>query len=67
MYAVLNTPSGSLLINLAKINAVERRDNHNVVLFTSDKTNNITFTYQSNEDAQAALELFVRRLDSQRS
>lgn len=54
----LRTPKGALLINLTKVNAVDLRDECIVILFTSEKANNLSFTYDSVDDATKAFNAF---------
>lgn len=58
MYTKLRTPQGALLINLTKVNGVDLRDNCIVILYTSEKASNLSFTYESNEDATKAFNDF---------
>lgn len=61
----LRTPKGALLINLTKVNAVDLRDNCIVILFTSEKANNLSFTYDSDEDATKAFNAFSHDVERQ--
>lgn len=61
----LRTPKGALLINLTKVNGVDLRDNCIVILFTSEKANNLSFTYESDEDATKAFNAFNNNVDRQ--
>lgn len=61
----LRTPKGALLINLTKINGVDLRDNCIVILFTSEKANNLSFTYDSDEDATNAFNTFNHDVERQ--
>lgn len=60
----LRTPHGSILINLTKVNGVDLRDNCIVVLYTSEKANNLSFSYESKEDATKAFNHFYERVKS---
>ena len=60
----LRTPQGSLLINLTKVNGVDLRDNCIVVLYTSEKANNLSFSYESKDDATRAFDHFYERVKS---
>lgn len=64
MNTKLRTPQGSLLINLTKVNGVDLRDNCIVVLYTSEKANNLSFTYESKEDATKAFNSLYERVKS---
>ena len=64
MYTKLRTPQGALLINLTKVNGVDLRDNYIVILYTSEKANNLSFTYESDEDATKAFEHLYERVKS---
>ena len=61
----LRTPKGALLINLTKVNGVDLRDNCIVILFTSEKANNLSFTYDSEEDASKAFNAFSHDVERQ--
>lgn len=61
----LRTPKGALLINLNKINGIDFRDNYIIVLFTSEKTSNLSFLYESEEDATKAFNAFIHDVDRQ--
>lgn len=61
----LRTPKGALLINLNKINGIDFRDNYIIVLFTSEKTSNLSFLYESEEDAAKAFNAFNREVERQ--
>ena len=64
MNTKLRTPQGFLLINLTKVNGVDLRDNCIVVLYTSEKSNNLSFTYESKEDATKAFDHLYQRVQS---
>lgn len=64
MNTKLRTPQGLLLINLTKVNGVDLRDNCIVVLYTSEKANNLSFTYESKEDATKAFDHLYQRVKS---
>ena len=64
MYTKLRTPQGALLINLTKVNGVDLRDSCIVILYTSEKANNLSFTYESKEDATKAFNSFYERVKS---
>lgn len=64
MNTKLRTPQGFLLINLTKVNGVDLRDNCIVVLYTSEKSNNLSFTYESKEDATQAFDHLYQRVQS---
>lgn len=64
MNTKLRTPQGFLLINLTKVNGVDLRDNCIVVLYTSEKSNNLSFTYESKEDATKAFDHLYQRVKS---
>lgn len=64
MNTKLRTPQGSLLINLTKINGIDLRDNCIVILYTSEKANNLSFTYESKEDATRAFDYLYERVKS---
>lgn len=64
MNTKLRTPQGSLLINLTKINGIDLRDNCIVILYTSEKANNLSFTYESKEDATKAFNSLYERVKS---
>ena len=64
MNTKLRTPQGFLLINLTKVNGVDLRDNCIVVLYTSEKSNKLSFTYESKEDATKAFDHFYQRVKS---
>lgn len=61
----LRTPKGALLINLTKVNGVDLRDNCIIILFTSEKANNLSFTYESDEDASNAFNAFNHNVERQ--
>lgn len=61
----LKTPKGALLINLTKVNGVDLRDNCIIILFTSEKANNLSFTYDSEEDATKAFNAFSHDVERQ--
>lgn len=65
MNITLRTPNGALLINLTKVNGVDLRDNCIVILFTSEKANNLSFIYESEEDAAKAFNTFTYNVESQ--
>lgn len=62
MQVLLRTPEGATVINLTKVNAVELRDKNIVILFTSEKANNIAFTYPSKDDATSAFDAYYERV-----
>lgn len=64
MYTKLRTPQGALLINLTKVNGVDLRDNCIVILYTSEKASNLSFTYESDEDATQAFDHLYQRVKS---
>ena len=64
MNTKLRTPHGSLLINLTKINGIDLRDNCIIILYTSEKANNLSFTYNSKEDATRAFDCLYERIKS---
>lgn len=59
MNIVLPTPQGGILINMTKVNAVDLREDLIVVLFTSEKSSNLSFTYKDTDAANHAFERFT--------
>lgn len=63
MNIVLPTPNGAVVINLTKTNAVDLREACIVVLFASEKTNNLTFQYTDKEAASKAFSKFTSSIE----
>lgn len=62
MNIVLPTPQGGILINMTKVNAVDLREDLIVVLFTSEKSSNLSFTYEDSSVAKKAFDCFTNSI-----